>query len=57
MYLQRRTKRESNEAINSRISAAMHEYFALSDHDNEESFDNDWLDQIIWKYKYELALK
>ena len=56
MYLQRRTKRESNEAINSRISAAMHEYFALSDHDNEESFDNDWLHQIF-ENKYELALK
>ena len=34
----------------------MHEYFALSDHDNEESFDNDWLGQFF-EIKYQLQIK
>ena len=33
MYLYRKTRIEQSNNMNSRVSAAIHEYFALSDHD------------------------
>ena len=35
LYLQRKTRRDYTDEVTSRVSAAMHEYGALVDHDND----------------------